>query len=519
MKTSLNIKTGQQLALTPQLQQAIRLLQISTTELHEELEEAASTNPLLEVEELQDNSSSKDEIQESVSNHNDVEKSESSDLTNTEPDILKSDVSSQSNKEETNVIQNEIEDTSDYYSSSTTEEVNHAEEWSQIKVRKNNITDGGEDSRTNLNEDPITLTLHLRSQLGTMTLSKKERTWVEILIQALDPDGYLRESLQELELPFSQEFENEFGERLSVEEMHIGLKLLQSLDPKGVGASDLSECLLLQLDTKEKKLPEVKAAQIILSDHLQLLAQHNISGLIKATGLTRDLIHAADLKIKQLNPKPGSAFKTEVPITVIPDVVVYKGSDGIWQARLNNAALPKVRIHENYAKEIQNNGSLKGPLNQQLQEARWMLKNVQQRFDTILRVTKTIVEVQQDFFELGPRAMRPLVLRDVATRCNLHESTVSRVTNQKYVATPIGCFELKYFFGSHVLTEDGGSASGTAIKAQITEWVEQENSEKPFSDQILANKFGEIGIVIARRTVAKYRESLKIPSASIRKKR
>ena len=492
MKTSLNLKTGQQLALTPQLQQAIRLLQISTTELHEELEEAASNNPLLEVEELQENPSSNGPTPNENSDKSKADKSE--------------------NKNDEGPSVNADQDF-DY------KEINHAEEWAQVKVRKNNISDDGGDQRNNLNEDPITLSRHLQSQLGTMNLSKKERTWVEILIQALDSDGYLRESVEELELPFSKEFEEEFGERLSEEELHIGVKLLQSLDPKGIGARDLSECLILQLTNDNNKSPEIEAAKLILSNHLELLAQHNISGLVKASGLTRELIHAADIKIKQLNPKPASVFKKDVPITVIPDVVVYKNSDGIWSARLNSAALPKVRIHENYAKAIQDSGGLKGPLNQQLIEARWMLKNVQQRFDTILRVTQTIVEVQQDFFELGPRAMKPLVLRDVAARCNLHESTVSRVTNQKYVATPIGCFELKYFFGSHVLTEDGGSASGTSIKAQISEWIKKENSEKPFSDQIMANKFSEIGIVIARRTVAKYREALKIPSASIRKKR
>ncbi len=492
MKTSLNLKTGQHLALTPQLQQAIRLLQISTSELHEELEEAASSNPLLEVEELQENTSIPDKASENKTNE----------LSNKEND--NKNVEEQSSQTDVNA---EFKD------------INNAEEWAQVKNRKNNNIDDGNDLRSNLNEDPVTLSRHLQSQLGTMTLSKKERTWVEILIQALDADGYLRESVEELELPFSRDFEEEFGERLSEEELEIGVKLLQSLDPKGVGARSLSECLILQLSSDEKKSPEIEAAKLILSSHLELLAQHNISGLIKASGLSRELIHAADIKIKQLNPKPGSAFKRDISVTVIPDVVVFKDSEGIWKARLNNAALPKVRIHENYAKAIHDSGSLKGPLNQQLLEARWMLKNVQQRFDTILRVTQTIVEVQQDFFELGPRAMRPLVLRDVAARCNLHESTVSRVTNQKYLATPIGCFELKYFFGSHVSTEDGGSASGTSIKAQISEWIKQENTDKPFSDQIMANKFSEIGIVIARRTVAKYREALKIPSASIRKKR
>ena len=256
MKTSLNLKTGQQLALTPQLQQAIRLLQISTTELHEELEEAASNNPLLEVEELQENPSS------------------NGPTPNENSDKSKADKTENKNDEGPSV---NADENFDY------KEINHAEEWAQVKVRKNNISDDGGDQRNNLNEDPITLSRHLQSQLGTMNLSKKERTWVEILIQALDSDGYLRESVEELELPFSKEFEEEFGERLSEEELHIGVKLLQSLDPKGIGARDLSECLILQLTNDNNKSPEIEAAKLILSDHLELLAQHNISGLVKTS--------------------------------------------------------------------------------------------------------------------------------------------------------------------------------------------------------------------------------------------
>ena len=375
--------------------------------------------------------------------------------------------------------------------------------------------------RDSVGEAPISLKQHLQSQLSTMKLSQRERVWVEILIQGLDPDGYLREELKELELPFVEEFEQDHEERLTEDELQLGLTLLQSFDPIGVGARNLSECLKIQLQFNKKKYsPEVfRAAISIVQNNLTLLAQHNISGLVKATGFNKEIILTAEQEIRLLNPKPGALFKEDIAVTVIPDTIAFRDKDGFWNVKLNDSAIPKLKINQNYARALQSSGENKGPLTQQLQEARWMLKNIRERFDTILRVSKTIVEVQQDFFEFGPRAMRPLVLRDVAARCELHESTVSRVTNQKYISTPMGCFELKSFFGSHVTTEDGGVASATSIKEQIKEWIKNENAEKPFSDQNLSDKFSNSGVMIARRTVAKYREALKIPSASIRKRR
>ena len=375
--------------------------------------------------------------------------------------------------------------------------------------------------RDSVREAPISLKQHLQSQLSTMKLSQRERVWVEILIQGLDPDGYLREELKELELPFAEEFEQDHEERLTEDELQLGLTLLQSFDPIGVGARNLSECLKIQLQFNKKKYStEVfQAAVSIVQNNLTLLAQHNISGLVKATGFNKEIILTAEQEIRLLNPKPGALFKEDIAVTVIPDTIAFKDKDGFWNVKLNDSAIPKLKINQNYARALQSSSENKGPLTQQLQEARWMLKNIRERFDTILRVSKTIVEVQQDFFEFGPRAMRPLVLRDVAARCELHESTVSRVTNQKYISTPMGCFELKSFFGSHVTTEDGGVASATSIKEQIKEWIKNENAEKPFSDQNLSDKFSNSGVMIARRTVAKYREALKIPSASIRKRR
>ena len=362
---------------------------------------------------------------------------------------------------------------------------------------------------------------HLSAQLAPMKLTPKERAWIEILIHALDSDGFLRESLEEVEEPFREEFIKLYGEGLSNEERFIGLKLLQSFDPLGIGAKDLSDCLRIQIVSRKELLDKdvFHACLTIVSDCLNLLAQHNISGLSKATGYSKDIVLRAENQIRQLNPRPGACFRDDVALTVIPDTIAFKTNSGIWAVRLNESAVPRLKIDQDYARAIRNLSGTKNSMGQQLQEAKWMLKNIQQRFDTILRVSQTIVDVQQDFFEIGPRAMRPLVLRDVAARCDLHESTVSRVTNQKYISTPLGCFELKYFFGSHVTTDSGGVASGTAIKEQIKDWIGEENPNKPLSDQNMSDKFATIGIVIARRTVAKYREALRIPSASIRKRR
>ena len=503
MKTNLGLKTSQQLALTPQLQQSIKLLQMSTVELREELESTILENPLLEFEESTGSPQIEDQqdtklIEEGVNSNNENH-------------------SSQQTEENCDNFDNQKQ-----YESSNETDYKNNEIWSQTKPSKNRISnDDPGDFRENLKEAPISLTQHLSAQLAPMKLPTKERAWIEILIHALDSDGFLRESLEEVEEPFREEFIKLYGESLSSEERFIGLKLLQSFDPLGIGAKDLSDCLRIQIVSRKELLDKdvFHACLTIVSDCLNLLAQHNISGLSKATGYSKDIVLRAENEIRQLNPRPGACFRDDVALTVIPDTIAFKTNSGIWSARLNESAVPRLKIDQDYARAIRNLSGTKNSMGQQLQEAKWMLKNIQQRFDTILRVSQTIVDVQQDFFEIGPRAMRPLVLRDVAARCDLHESTVSRVTNQKYISTPLGCFELKYFFGSHVTTDSGGVASGTAIKEQIKDWIGEENPNKPLSDQNMSDKFATIGIVIARRTVAKYREALRIPSASIRKRR
>jgi len=293
----------------------------------------------------------------------------------------------------------------------------------------------------------------------------------------------------------------------------FGADALERLTAVGAGYRELRQFRKLPED---RKLEVLEVAKRLVEFHLDALGQQPVASLAKTCGLDRALIQEALTRIRQLSPKPAARFdQKEVP-TVIPDVTVLKDRSGRWVARLSTQALPKLQINPLYARLIREHSG-ENSLGQKLQEARWMVKNIEQRSDTILRVAQAIVAAQQPFFHLGAKAMKPMILKDIAESCDLHESTVSRVTTQKFMLTPLGCFELKFFFSSHVGTDDGGSASATALKAQIGEWIRQENSSKPLSDQAIADRFAESGVVVARRTVAKYRESLRIPSASLRK--
>ena len=471
MKITLTTRTSQQLSLTPQLQQAIRLLTLSNLELRQELDDFVRDNPLLELE----------DTSEAGATEGPAESGEESEA-----------------------------------SSTADEELDSLADW------KTSDYAGDDDEREDRDACPVRLADHLRDQAAGLHLAPKDRLWLEILIQALDPDGYLRDDPFELAQSFEALFVSEFDGPLEAEEVSIGIKLLQSLDPPGVGAQSLQECLSLQLQDLAPRFdgPEavVGLARLLLQDHLESLASANTAMLAKSLQVDRDHLAEALKQHRRQNPQPGQRFRDQHAAYMIPAILVYKTRSGQWRARLASGSLPRLSINQEYAQAIKQAGS-EGGLQQKLQEARWMLKNIQQRSDTILRVSQAIVSAQKSFFDEGPKAMRPLVLRDIAERCELHESTVSRVTNQKVMLTPQGCFELKYFFGSHVGTDDGGTASATALRAQIQDWIKAEDSDKPLSDQAIADRFSGQGVVVARRTVAKYRESLRIPSASQRKQR
>ena len=465
MKPSLQFRLSQHLTLTPQLQQSIRLLQLSTVELNQEIDRLLMENPALEREDADD----------------------------AEPHATLPAGGSSS-------------------TSAPSEEAPPAAapeaDWSVETAATWRGAAEEDDERGFAPPDTPTLRDHLRSQLSLTNLSARDRGFVALLIDALDEDGYLTQSLEEIAALLPAEAE------AAPEELSIALRHLHHFEPAGVGARSPGECLALQLKNRADE-PAHRVALDIVEKHLELLAARDYARLKTLTGASEDLLRAAQRLIRTLNPRPGAAFAKVEARYVIPDVIVRKVRNA-WRASLNPDAMPRLRINRLYA-EIAAGARTGGSLSSQLQEARWLIKNVQQRFETILRVSQAIVDRQRHFLEHGEVAMRPLVLREIAETLSLHESTISRVTTQKYMATPRGTFELKYFFGSHVATEAGGAASSTAIRALIKQLVAAEDAKAPLSDARISQILGEQGIVVARRTIAKYRESLQIPAVNQRK--
>jgi len=464
MKPSLQFRLSQHLTLTPQLQQSIRLLQLSTVELNQEIDRLLMENPALEREEPEGGE------HEAVP----VTPVSSSVSAPTEPTPAETDWSA-----------------------------DIASNW------RGSPDDEEDGDRSFAAPDTPTLRDHLLSQLSLTNLDDRDRAFVMVLIDALDEDGYLTQPLEEIAALLPPEAE------AGMEELTIALRHLQHFEPAGVGARSPGECLCLQLRTLEDD-PVRRLALDIAEKHLDLLASRDYTRLKSATGAGEDALRAAQRLIQTLNPRPGASFARLEARYVIPDVIVRK-SRNVWRASLNPDAMPRLRINRLYAELAAGARSGGAGISSQLQEARWLIKNVQQRFDTILRVSQSIVERQRHFLEHGEVAMRPLVLREIAQALGLHESTISRVTTQKFMATPRGTFELKYFFGSHVATEAGGAASSTAIRALIKQLVSAEDAKAPLSDARISQILGEQGIVVARRTIAKYRESLQIPPVNQRK--
>jgi RNA polymerase sigma-54 factor len=474
MRPTLQLKLSQHLALTPQLQQSIRLLQMSTIELEQELEKYVSENPLLEREEVE----YAPILPQPGSNEAEAAAAASE---KPEPEPVAEPPSS---ADDDSWLGEEGS-----YSSSTGSFDDDDNEYQDVQA-----------ATTSLRE-------HLTWQLGLMTIPERDRTLVQCLIEALDDDGYLTQSLEELAETLPAELE------IEPEELQIALRHLQYFDPTGVGARNAQECLALQLAILPTDETQVLALKIV-REHLALLAGRDFVKLKKLTGSDDDALRAAQLLIRSLNPRPGAQYTALAARYVTPDVVVRK-LRGHWTVNVNSDAFPRLRINSLYAQILskQRGSGLAG----QLQEARWLIKNIQQRFDTILRVAQAIVDRQRQFLDHGEVAMRPLVLREIADILGLHESTVSRVTTQKYMATPRGIFELKYFFGSHVATETGGACSATAIRALIKQLISAEEPKKPLSDSQISEVLGQQGIVVARRTIAKYREALSIPPVNLRK--
>jgi RNA polymerase sigma-54 factor len=476
MKQTLQLKLSQHLTLTPQLQQSIRLLQLSTTELNQELEKFLTENPLLEREDAE-----------------------------TEP------AHAPLNGESASTVQAPAEE-SGAENPSPADAFPADIDWSGGSgPSAGSRDDSDEGDFPQVAADSPSLREHLLKQLSLTQLEQRDRNLVAFLVEALNDDGYLTQPLEELALLLPEELQ------IEPEELQIALKHLQNFDPTGVGARSCAECLGLQLLALPESTPGRSTALVIASGHLELLAARDFARLKKVLQCGDDELRQAQRLIQSLNPRPGAAYSAVETRYIVPDVIVKKVKN-VWVASLNADAVPKLRINRMYADILQNSRNQSGnQLSHQLQEARWLIKNVQQRFETILRVSQAIVDRQRHFFEHGEVAMRPLVLREIADTLSLHESTVSRVTTQKFMFTPRGIFELKYFFGSHVATETGGACSATAIRALLKQLVAAEDARKPLSDSRISDILSQQGIVVARRTIAKYRESLQIPSVSMRK--
>ncbi|WP_460211055.1 RNA polymerase factor sigma-54 [Escherichia coli] len=474
MKQGLQLRLSQQLAMTPQLQQAIRLLQLSTLELQQELQQALESNPLLEQ----------------IDTHEEIDTRETQD--------------------------SETLDTADALEQKEMpEELPLDASWDTIYTAGTPSGTSGDyiDDELPVYQGETTQTLqdYLMWQVELTPFSDTDRAIATSIVDAVDETGYLTVPLEDI-------LESIGDEEIDIDEVEAVLKLIQRFDPVGVAAKDLRDCLLIQLSQFDKTTPWLEEARLIISDHLDLLANHDFRTLMRVTRLKEDVLKEAVNLIQSLDPRPGQSIQTGEPEYVIPDVLVRK-HNGHWTVELNSDSIPRLQINQHYA-SMCNNARNDGDsqfIRSNLQDAKWLIKSLESRNDTLLRVSRCIVEQQQAFFEQGEEYMKPMVLADIAQAVEMHESTISRVTTQKYLHSPRGIFELKYFFSSHVNTEGGGEASSTAIRALVKKLIAAENPAKPLSDSKLTSLLSEQGIMVARRTVAKYRESLSIPPSNQRK--
>ncbi len=531
MKQGLSLRVSQHLALTPQLQQSIRLLQLSTLELSQEVSQMLDENPFLE---LNGDEAPREEFglaQADTPVQRDVLASELAGTPGT--DYASSSSSAVDNDNETTPLS--ADDGQSWDGDGTVEMAPDDSEWGgDAKPSANNLSDSDDADAGELARSQVSLQSHLHNQALALRLSEEDSAALRFLIESLNDDGYLEDSLISLAQGLAGTDEEQVEEL--VHHFTVALFLLQSLEPAGVGARDLAECLTLQLKallarqaadpTSLVSMNTVKVALRICAQPMDLLARRDIKRLMQLCSASDTAVREAIALIGHLEPKPGRRFVNVERNIVVPDVLVVnvgKGAQARFQVRLNPDVMPRLRVHDIYANALRqhkgggNDASSYAALQQRLQEARWFIKNIQQRFDTILRVSTAIVERQKSFFTHGELAMRPLVLREIADELGLHESTISRVTTAKYMATPFGTFELKYFFGSGLGTDSGGNASSTAVRALIKQFIAAEDLKKPLSDNQLSEMLKEQGIDCARRTVAKYREGLRIATASLRK--
>ncbi|KFX03506.1 RNA polymerase factor sigma-54 [Pectobacterium betavasculorum] len=474
MKQGLQLRLSQQLAMTPQLQQAIRLLQLSTLELQQEIQLALESNPLLEQ----------------TDQHDEIESFEKtdSDSLDTGEALEQRDMPEELPLDAT---------WDEIYSAGTPSGTGTDYRDEELPIYQGETTQ--------------TLQDYLMWQVELTPFSDTDAAIATSIVDAVDNTGYLTVPLEDI-------LDSIGDDEVTLEEVEAVLKRVQRFDPVGVAARDLRDCLLVQLSQFDDSTSRLSEARLIVSEHLDLLANHDFRSLIRVTRLKEEVLKEALALIQSLDPRPGQSINTGESEYVIPDVLVRK-IQGVWAVELNTDSVPRLQINQQYAAlgNSARNDSDGQFIRSNLQEARWLIKSLESRNDTLLKVTRCIVEQQQDFFEQGEEFMKPMVLADIAQAVDMHESTISRVTTQKFLHSPRGIFELKYFFSSHVNTDSGGEASSTAIRALVKKLIAAENPVKPLSDSKLTALLSDQGIIVARRTVAKYRESLSIPPSNQRK--
>lgn len=471
--------------LSPRLQHAVRLLQMSSLDFATMVRDTLGKNPFLETEEGDDSEALPAEV-----------------TPDGGPAQVDGEVAAAATDDRETV---DAGVTADY------DDGNDRDLWQADSGSRLRRAEDGEISALDMMQVETSLNAHLHSQLNVLPLEPRDLALARTLVESLDDDGYLRTPIEELlAVP-------ELDPPATLHEMQIALKRVQSLEPSGVGARTVAECLLLQLP--DIVCPEQRAlAHTIVHDHLQLLAARDLNSLARELGLPVARVEAVCDRIRRLDPRPGWRFSTSHVAYVVPDVVVKKVR-GQWTVQLNPAIVPKVRLNHIYAQLFQRHRTpANAEMGAQLQEARWTLRNVEQRFSTILDVATAIVKRQRNFLEYGAMAMKPLGLREIADEVGIHESTVSRVTNNKYMATPVGVFELKYFFSRAMINANGSACSGTAIRGLIKDIIEAEKSDNPLSDAEITRQLAQQGLVVARRTVTKYRQMLKIEAVDRRRR-
>ncbi|MBX2825353.1 MAG: RNA polymerase factor sigma-54 [Gammaproteobacteria bacterium] len=529
MKQSLQMKMGQQLAMTPQLQQAIKLLQLSTLELQTEIQTALENNPMLEMQE--------EETPDGNATVNEDDKAAEAKEAKRQEDDAKTE---KEKAEEKAAAEAELDMTtapveSDFDMTSATMEFTQEDSevlpedlpvdsaWEDIydtgtPATPSGSSDGEHRDFTEFHNAGISsIQDHLNEQINLTPLSDKDQFIATALIDAIDDNGYLIEDIDVLIDGLNRDI-NDPEARIELDEVETVLHMVQHLDPPGCGARDAGECMFIQLC----QLPEneiVEQAKRLVTQHLELLAAHDFPKLRRLLKINDERLRDIIALIRSLNPRPGRQIVQDHDQYIVPDVFVQKVK-GVWRVELNPDIAPKLGINALYAGMVKraDKSDDNNFLRNHLQEARWFIKSLQSRNETLLRVGTAIVERQRSFLEYGEEAMKPLVLRDIAEQLSLHESTISRVTTQKYIHTPRGIFEFKYFFSSHVSTANGGECSATAIRAMIKKYIAAEDAGKPLSDSKIASTLVSEGIQVARRTVAKYRESMAIPPSNERKR-